>query len=356
MESYLQPLHLLIFSIVLLVFLVVVFSVFVLLHRLWMIRVEAYRSRMQKRWMEAVFGYIADQTPASEISAMVGPDDIEPFTSAVVHLLESIDGEEREKLKTLFQEIGIVRHYLSILTRRSRWQKMYAIHFLGMIREPAAVPALVSLLDDADDVVAFAAAQSLARIRDRQHLPRILEVLTRRESWTENTIAEILLEFGPEISGDLLPLLERPDLSERARLLVVELLGYLRHLHALPALIRLLDETTDRELQIHLLRALGRLASPESAPATERYVDHPDPIVRLHAVRALGQMGRDSSRERLRTGLDDADWNVRHESAWGLIQLGPSGLAELRERAAATGHAGTISRQVLAEYEHGVNA
>lgn len=351
----LQPLHLLIFAIVVLAFVTVLFSALVLFHRLWMTRLDAHRGRMQEQWIGVVFRYMSDKASAADVARMVRLEDLDAFTDMVVHLIESIDGEDRERLTRLFEEMGIVSHYLTRLGDRNRWLRIYAVHFLGMVRARAAVPALVSLLEDRDDVVAFAAAQSLSQIRDREHLGQIVDVLTRRENWSEGAVAEILLEFGPDVAGGLLPLLRQPDLLEKSRFVVVDLLGYLRHLPALPTLVCLLDETAAPELKARILRALGRMASPEATAIIERYANYPgDPVVRLEAVRALGLIGQEESLEHLREALQDGDWNVRHESAWGLIHLGQPGIAELRERASADGQAGAISRQVLAEYEIGI--
>ena len=350
LQLLVQPLYLLIFSISALAVIFVLFPVFVLFHRLWTTRLEVNRSRMQEQWIGVVFRYMSDEASAAEVARMVRIGDLTAFTDLVVHLLANIDGEDRERLKSLFHEMGIVRHYLARIADKSHGEKVYAIHFLGMVGERAAVPALASLLEDRDDVVAFAAAQSLARIRDRKHLRRILDVLVEREKWSEGAITEILLEFGPEVAGQLLPFLRQPDLAERARLVVVDLLGYMRHLPALPTLVCLLDETKDLELKASILRALGRLAAPETAPIVERYIGHDgDPAVRREAVRALGLIGQEKSLGRLQEALLDSDWNVRHESAWGLIHLGTPGIAELRQRAIGDDQAGIVARQVLAE-------
>jgi len=72
----------------------------------------------------------------------------------------------------------------------------YAVRVLADRRNPAAVPALVARLDDADPEVVERAVGALAQIRDRRAVVPLIELSHRREGAAVAQLARIIGDIG----------------------------------------------------------------------------------------------------------------------------------------------------------------
>lgn len=169
-------------------------------------------------------------------------------------------------------------------------------------------------------------------------------------------------KLDPRAADRLLPVLEQPEKFEHRRRAVVEILGALRHRAAVPALIRILDETTIKSSLDSIGKegfvsataaALGAIGDPAAIPALARVVaaagshnDKPRPIA-ADALAACLAAIPDTATER--RSLDDAvlgellttirerndgELNAESHFAYGRIarQLPPERRAEARRR------------------------
>ena len=168
--------------------------------------------------------------------------------------------------------------------------------------------------------------------------------------------------LDPRAADRLLPVLEQPEKFEHRRRAVVEILGALRYRAAVPALIRILDETTIKSSLDSIGKegfvsataaALGAIGDPAAIPALARVVaaagshnDKPRPVA-ADALAACLAAIPDTATER--RSLDDAvlgellttirerndgELNAESHFAYGRIarQLPPERRAEARRR------------------------
>ncbi|SNT01780.1 HEAT repeat [Actinoplanes regularis] len=109
------------------------------------------------------------------------------------------------------------------------------------------------------------------------------------------------------------------DIDPDVRVTAVSQLGYTRRYDAVPHLIALADDLTDR-VRRWVVFALGRIGSPDAAPVLLRL--RADPLVREDATAALGAVGGPAALAVLRTLATDPDPRVRIDAATALPQAG----------------------------------
>ena len=203
-----------------------------------------------------------------------------------------------------------VRRHLRRLSSRSEIKRGLAAEALGRLKSRQAVPALIELLDDPDDGVRFDAVKALGEIGD----PRALEPLIAR--------------------------LDSPN--ENFRRSVAEKLGMLGGARAVEALIRTLGDSAD-SVRLRAAQALARLGEPQWETWVEGSVSDLwnlgesgdaralEPLLkaladpegdRSDAAKGLGELRDARAFEPLLGALKDENAYLRGAAAYALGQLG----------------------------------
>jgi hypothetical protein len=351
--AYVNPVMIAVVMAVILLVLTLSLSLYVLYFRWRTQKREEHEQRQLAKWKPLLFGYLGEEIAAPKLIAEIPRGDVELFASSLLDLLHDIEGADLEKLRRLLDDLGITRLYLERLFSEDRWQRIYAAYFLGLVREAAAVARLRIGLEHRDELVSLACAQALAKMQRPEDVLPLLDLLAGLRDLSDDTACEILLDLGPNAADRFLVILSEHDLSPRKQRLLAQLLGFLGHLPAAPALIQFLNTTEDEPLRTRAIEALGRLSSLESVVALEQYLAHGEVDVRQAAAAALGSIGDDAAVKSLAGALNDEDSHVRYAAASSLVRLGHAGREALTTLAAEPrrGHDVEISRQVLAEHE-----
>src|SRR5439155_11936972 len=82
---------------------------------------------------------------------------------------------------------------------------------LGRRRSPAAVTRLESLLADPVWFVQVQAARSLGTLHSVESTGRITDLLASPRWWVRQAAKDALVELGPDVKAELVPLLDHPD-------------------------------------------------------------------------------------------------------------------------------------------------
>lgn len=216
------------------------------------------------------------------------------------------------------------RHALS---DDSPLRRELAARRLGLLRSPASRRALRRALVRGPDAVAFAAALSLARHRDRAALRWVLdhsEVFARR---TPRARVALLRSFGRAAKPDLLVALEAGRAPELEHALI-ETLGIGGLQAAVPAIANRLTHPAV-EVRVAAARSLGRLEARATSGALSQALADQAWQVRAQAAWALGRIGATEAIAPLVAALPDRAWWVRHHAAYALAALGAEGRAAL---------------------------
>jgi HEAT repeat protein len=190
------------------------------------------------------------------------------------------------------------------------------------------------------------AARSLGRIGDPSVVGALLDSLAGSRM-PQQAVAHPLIALGQPAVQPLIDALAHHD--PQARATVVEVLGLISAVSAVPALIDVLRQDPVLEVKIRAVRALGRLGTPAAlGPLLDAARADQVPVLRTVAAQALGQLGDPVASLRLTLLLSDPVYRVAHNAAKALLRLGESGARVLRTYAAGTGRAAAHAREALA--------
>jgi len=193
-----------------------------------------------------------------------------------------------------------------LLTRKLKTKnvplRLKAIRELGTSGNPLAVPPLLEVLEKAqEEEVICAAAEALARLKDRRAVPSLIAVLD--------------------------------DPSPRVRRAVLVALAAIEDPEAATALVR---GTKDDDFYVRQTAdlLLAKLSPPQSRWIAEALVSdlrNGDRFARAHAVQTLRHLSVSESVPVLVTALSDDDPTVREEATWTLVGIGKPAVPRLTE-------------------------
>ncbi len=312
---------------------------------------QRLRKKQFEIWENLILKYLSAEASEQEIARAVRTTHFGLFSEFMEKYLETLKGEDFQSLTHLLKEMGLFDYNLKRLGSRKRWHRVYAAFFLGLLRDKEAVLALGKGVEDKDSLVSFVSATALAKIGEKRNLKETLLALTRRKDLRPGRAAGVLLEFGSGACVELGLLLGNESVTRQWKYLIIDLLGYWRHLEAGPMLLELLQVSDDRQIKMRCLKALGEMSYLDSASILASYLDDEDYLARSEAIKALGRIGIWDYSAKMTRCLSDENWHVRYHTAQALAAIGKEGVAVLEEtaRQQTTSDAQRIASHVLSE-------
>lgn len=311
------------------------------------------KKRQFQIWENLTLRYLSGKVSNKEIGKAVETKYFGLFAEFMEKYLETLKGEDFQNLTYLLKKMGLFDYNLKRLNSKKKWRRVYAAFFLGLMRDKEAVPGLQKGLKDKDYLMSFACATALAKIGEKQHLKETLSLLTKREDLGPDKAAEILLEFGNGICGELSLFLDKEDIHRKWKYLIIDLLGYWQYLESGPSLLKLLNTSRDSEMKIRSIKSLGEMSYLESAPVLAAHLDDENWLIRSEAARALGKIGASEYSDEIVKSLGDKNWWVRYNAAQALASFGEEGITLLEKmaRQEKNSDARRISTHILSEIE-----
>lgn len=223
---------------------------------------------------------------------------------------------------------------LQQLNHNDKTVRYDAAYQLGKAGDARAAAHLVVALSDENSKVQYAALSSLVKIGSTDAaLPTMQALLNAVDShlWTMLTL-DIgmrlrnglfnMVERGNTLLADaLLEALERSDLNEHQRALVVRLLGRTGDTRRVETFIDMLMLGSDT-LQGAAAEALGYIGDARAVPVLMELIDEADSALREIFINALGRIGDTRAADALLPMLDSFDEWTRRAAATALAELG----------------------------------
>jgi HEAT repeat protein len=311
-------------------------------------RREARDARRKRRLTPLVHAVLDDDpTDATPLPDVLGaPADLDEI---VLELLPQLRGSDRETLRRLLAERGVVARAAGDLTARRAWRRGRAVSLLGSAAGTHHIAAMAALLDDRSPEVRCAAARALGKAGDPGAVDALLRATSGERALPSGVVGMALLDLGTIA----LPVLRDAFGHQRgpARALVAELLG----VHGDPSAASLLEDLLrdageEPGVRRVAAAALGRIGSPTSTePLVSALTNSADARLQRAGAEALGRIGDPVATIPLLAGLADDDVAVRAACADALLQLGPQGRASLEEVAYGPGEAAGVALAALDE-------
>ena len=191
------------------------------------------------------------------------------------------------------------------------------VYFDALIQLNAGVPALIHMLGDARWYVARNAADLLGEMQTAEAEGPLAELLKHDDDRVRRAAATALGKLGtPKAVLALHGALK--DTAPQVRLQAAAGLAARRGEKNAGTLVRALDEEMDNEVQIAILQALGRLATPDAvqklvkaAEAEGRFFKKKPVSYRVAAVQALGEARTSAALAALQTLAKDKEKEVQ---------------------------------------------
>jgi HEAT repeat protein len=310
----------------------------------WRFRRSQRRQAALQPLVERMVGPAPDPLAAAELAAAAlrHPAEVSTLLLKVARLTE---GSLVDRLRRVALDGGLVTRWLRGLEDRRWWVRAEAALALGLVGEAAAVPGVLSLLDDAHDEVRAAAVDALGRLGPPEAIPALIARLSSESRHQRARVVEALRRFGEAVAR---PLLSHAAAHPEDRPMAAELLGLIGGTAALDALLEW-TSADDPALRAAALEALAAVGIDDRAfYFALRGLGDADPDVRAMAARALGRSARAEAAPYLAAHLDD-EWIVAAHAATALRRLGDAGARALAARAGESTMAGRLARQMLWE-------
>lgn len=220
-----------------------------------------------------------------------------------------------------------------------------SIEALGELKNPSAVPALISMLNDSDSYTRETIARALGRIRDTRAIPSLIDLLgDTGDYWVNHDAARALGNIGPSAIEPLLSAIDNANSLKRAwigRALslvtpppvphLTELLNApdteIREI-AVKALVSILSGSINYLISVlpkaspiarkEAIVALGRIHHPRAIKPLLPYLHDPGPTIRAVTAQALGHIHYPHVVESLIPLLQDSDTDVQTSAAEAL--------------------------------------
>lgn len=162
----------------------------------------------------------------------------------------------------------------------------------GILRDDAAVPALVETLHAKDSQLIFESLVALQKIHDPA--------------------------AGPALSSPA------HDLDDRIQATALETIGVLHSLTLAPDVRSDLANARNMRIRRAALEALAMLAIPDDRPIFQKYAADQDPDLRASALEGLGRLREPEDTPSIEGAYDekDADWKVHLAAAFALVDEG----------------------------------
>ncbi|MBW1956667.1 MAG: HEAT repeat domain-containing protein [Deltaproteobacteria bacterium] len=171
-----------------------------------------------------------------------------------------------------------------------------AVEDLGDLCDPAAVPALVKVLEDPVAAVREAAVDSLVVIGGREVCEQVTPLLGSDHTALRNYATEILEQLGPDATESLVEICGSP--SSDIRKFALDILGKIGELSDINAIGVIASRLDDKNVNVAgaAAEALGRIGDPAAIPVLAEHLKG-EPWLQCNVVNAIAQIGGEEAKE-----------------------------------------------------------
>jgi hypothetical protein len=248
-------------------------------------------------------------------------------------------------LRRLCRAVGLTeRLQLELLGARDPLDRAAAGRTLTRLRERIDQSTILLLLDEKDPAVVLAAAHATASFRDPRHLLRVFRAVQQHTPTTLDDAVELLSAFGEdsclvihgllksvtrqylavEMGDPVAPIdpateIERADFA--VQIMLVDLLSFFGYRPAFPTLCRLLVQSSDDQMLVHLVKAIAVIGDTEAAHSIAGLLTHPSWAVRDQSVQALAKLCAVETAPAVRALLVDDNPSVRASARRTLVSF-----------------------------------
>lgn len=297
---------------------------------------SAHRHRMhnhdarRQRYIGLLSRHLSYENCTDPITEQMAEDPA--FLDALIDMRNAIAGDEVATLRQIVNRHGLIERQVKrldsglLLGRRLR-----AAVALAEIGDETAADALMRHLDDREPEIRIQCARGLGRIKWTPAIDQIVSRFSGEIPWVRARFSDTLVGYGTKATAPLLAYVRINHRFENSGpTLALRTIGQIQDDEAVVPLLEILDQSSELEIQVATVEALGEIGNPEAGSALTRLLDSPDWQLRAKAATALGELGDYGAVPGLLVSLRDRNWWVRRSAAAAVSRL-PDGIAALYE-------------------------
>lgn len=255
------------------------------------------------------------------------------FLDALIDVRNAVVGPEIETLRGIVDRHGVVQSLEKSL--KKRWplgRRLRVSVALAELGDQSSIQLLMDHIDDPEPEIRIQAARGLGRMQWTPAIDAIVERFGIEEPWVRSRFAGTLLDFGVKATWPLAAYTKVNHRHETAgTVTALQTLATIGDDQATIPVLDVLGETTNPEVAIAAVEALGHLGGPVVIEPLQKAVTSSDWRIRAKAATALGDVKDPSSRTVLAESLRDENFWVRRNSAAALTHI--SGGTEILHQA-----------------------
>ena len=311
---------------------VAVFAIlmFIIIFSQRIISTQITKKRQLKRdeILPALKAFLVGDATVLDLIETIGKalDIAEPL---VLEYLRDLTGSSRTRLLEAAQTLGLIEKNLRDLNHYQWARRDLAAMRLGIYGVAETVPELVKRLTDTRMEVRYTAARSLGMIGSPQAIEALIEILDQPDLLDTPRVLEIVQSMPNMANEPLRRMLDSPDHNPAAKLLAIDLVGDLRDYSMLDLLHQILN-SSDKEKVVRAIKAIGKIAAPQSVEEILHLVHDRSWEVRAQAMKAIGLLDIKEGLPMLVEGLSDRAYWVRRNAADALVMFNEDGYEALR--------------------------
>jgi len=290
-------------------------------------RRERWIERRQEELLPVFHGFIAGDKSLEDVVSSVGSSII-VAELLILGFLHDLTGESRAKLIEVARRLGLIYRCNRGL-KSSNWTKRdLAAMRLGIYALEESVPALEQALRDPHTEVRYTAARSLGVIGSPKAADALVDILDHPELLNTPRLLEIVQSMHRDVSEPIKLMLASPEHNLEAKLLAIDLAGDLQDYSLVDVLLEVIN-SSDKEKVVRSVKALGRIAAPQSVEPILWLAQDRQWEVRAQALKAIGLLGIDEGIPLLIDNLSHGSYWVRVNAAEALGRFGERGCEAL---------------------------
>ena len=182
--------------------------------------------------------------------------------------------------------------------------------------EDFAVEILNDPYDEKNDLVS-ACFQYVAAVKTKEAVPAVLALIeSENENYFNAAISTIGEIGGPEEAVFLVEFLDREDLSDAQRQILMRTCGKMHALETWDRLVEIVgDEDENSYVRMYAAEALGLMEKKESVPVLSETFSDSDPNLRQYVIKGLIHFPDViEAKQIILQGIKDEHWRVRQEA------------------------------------------
>lgn len=306
---------------------------------------EQLEKTYQNKHYPLILEYLGGEITEEEIEDTFRGEGVEfsVFEDIIFEMLESLEGEDADKLRQLLFLTPIFNYHFNQLNVSDDVERIKACNYFSYVRlvNYKVIQKLVAFLSSDNKMLVFSAASALMASDKVEIREKALSVVARKAHYSRMALLEMVYNFNnkeeqmEEEARVLQRLINDDEVSPKSAAVLIEGTSELGYQQLLPFLLSKLKSTQSRWRHPDILKALikaqGTYYNSEAFPLIKKYIPHTNPEVRKAVAHALARFGDEASLQGLYQLLHDRVYEVKVVAAKGLHENGEEGRAWLQE-------------------------